>query len=133
MAGEIGRASDRTHNDSREVKDNEGRVMDRSKLSPAERETIIRTSDAEACWVVYSDSPAMIRQLKALVQRVGAKEEPAQTSTGYRCILPKVVINALVAKRQYRPLTEEERAGQGSPVTWPNTQQCRKYGGGNLE
>ena len=59
--------------------------------------------------IVYSDSPAMIRQLTALVERVGGKEEPAQTTTGYRCVLPKAAVNALVAKRQYRPLTEEER------------------------
>jgi hypothetical protein len=51
--------------------------MDHTKLTTAERETIIRTSDAEACWVVYSDSPAMIRQLQVLVKRVGGKEEPA--------------------------------------------------------
>lgn len=58
--------------------------MDRTKLTTTERETIIRTSDAEECWVVYSDSPAMIRQLQVLVIRVGGKEEPAQTTTGYR-------------------------------------------------
>ena len=57
----------------------------------------------------YSDSPAMIRQLTALVERVGGKEEPAQTTTGYRCLLPKAAINALIARRQYRPLTQEER------------------------
>jgi hypothetical protein len=83
--------------------------MERTKLTTAERETIIRTSDAEACWVVYSDSPAMIRQLQVLVKRVGGKEEPAQTTTGYRCVLPKTAVKALVARRQYRPLTEEER------------------------
>jgi len=83
--------------------------MDRTKLTTAERETIIRTSDAEACWVVYSDSPAMIRQLQALVKRVGGTKEPAQTTTGYRCVLPKAAVNALVARRQYRPLTEAER------------------------
>jgi hypothetical protein len=79
------------------------------KLSAAERETIIRTSDADECWYVYSDSPAKIRQLRALVQRVGGQEEPAQTTTGYRCVLPKAAINALMARRQYRPLTQEER------------------------
>jgi hypothetical protein len=83
--------------------------MERTKLTAAERETIIRTSDAEACWVVYSDSPAMIRQLQALLRRVGGMEDPAQPITGYRCVLPKATINALVARRQYRPLTEEER------------------------
>jgi hypothetical protein len=41
------------------------------KLTLAERETIIRTSDADNCWYVFSESSAMIRQLKALVQRVG--------------------------------------------------------------
>jgi hypothetical protein len=79
------------------------------KLTPEERETIIRTSDAEECWFVYSDSSAMIRQLKALVERVGGKEEPAQTTTGYRCVLLKAAVNALVAKRRYQPLTMEER------------------------
>ena len=83
--------------------------MKHHKLTPEERETIIRTSDADDCWFVYSDSPAMIQQLTALVERVGGKEEPAQTTTGYRCVLPKAAVNALVAKRQYRPLTEEER------------------------
>jgi hypothetical protein len=83
--------------------------MDRTKRTTAERETIIRTSDADDCWFVYSDSPAMIRQLKALVDRVGGKEEPAQLTMGYRCVLPKAAVNALVAKRQYRPLTEAER------------------------
>jgi hypothetical protein len=83
--------------------------MNRTKLTTQERETIIRTSDAEAGWVVYSDSPAMIRQLQVLVKRVGGKEEPAQTSTGYRCVLPKAAVKALVARRQYRPLTEAER------------------------
>jgi hypothetical protein len=83
--------------------------MKHHKPTPEERETIIRTSDADDCWYVFSESPAMIRQLKALVQRVGGKEEPAQTSTGYRCVLPKAAINALAAKRQYRPLREEER------------------------
>jgi hypothetical protein len=80
-----------------------------SKLTPEERETIIRTSDAEECWFVYSDSPAMIWQLQALVERVGGKEEPAQTSTGYRCVLPKAAVNALGARRRQRPLTKEER------------------------
>jgi|SRR6266850_3036175 len=79
------------------------------KLTAPERETIIRASDADDCWVVYSDSPAMIRQLQVLVKRVGGKEEPAQTSTGYRCVLPKAAVNALVAKRKYRPFTEAER------------------------
>lgn len=79
------------------------------KLPPHERETIIRTSDADDCWFVYSDSPAMIRQLKASVKRVGGMEEPAQTTTGYRCVLPKAAVNAVVAKRQYRPLTGAER------------------------
>jgi hypothetical protein len=78
-------------------------------LTTVERETIIRTSDAEEDWVVYSDSPAMIRQLQALVKRTGGLEEPAQIGTGYRYVLPKVAVKALVAKRQYRPLTEEER------------------------
>ncbi len=45
--------------------------MKHYKLTLAERETIIRTSDAEEGWVVYSDSPAMIRQLQALVKRTG--------------------------------------------------------------
>jgi hypothetical protein len=79
------------------------------KLTPHERETIIRTSDADECWFVYSDSPAMIRQLKALVKRVGGMEEPAQTTTGYRCVLPKAAVNAVLARRKYRPLTEAER------------------------
>jgi hypothetical protein len=83
--------------------------MDRTKLTTAERETIIRTSDAEVCWVVYSDSPAMIRQLQVLVKRVSGTEEPVQTTTGYRCVLPKTAVKALVARRKYRPLTEEER------------------------
>ena len=83
--------------------------MDRHQLTPFERETIIHTSDAEAGWIVYSDSPAMIRQLTGLVERVGGKEEPAQTTTGYRCLLPKAAVNALIARRQYRPLTQEER------------------------
>jgi hypothetical protein len=51
----------------------------------------------------------MIRQLQALVERVGGKEEPAQTTMGYRCVLPKAAINALVARRRQRPLTKEER------------------------
>jgi hypothetical protein len=80
-----------------------------SKLTAQERETVIRTSDADECWVVYSDSPAMIRQLQTLVARVGGKEEPAQTATGYRCVLPKAAVNALVVRRHYRPLNEEER------------------------
>ncbi len=83
--------------------------MKHHKLTPEERETIIRTSNADDCWYVFSESPAMIRQLKAMVERVGGKEEPAQTTTGYRCVLPKAAVNALVAKRQYRPLTQEER------------------------
>jgi hypothetical protein len=83
--------------------------MKHHKLTPDERETIIRTSDAEECWYVYSDSPATIQQLTALVERVGGKDEPTQTTTGYRCELPKAAINALTVKRQYRPLTEEER------------------------
>jgi hypothetical protein len=41
--------------------------------------------------------------------RVGGKREPAQTATGYRCVLPKAAVNAVVARRQYRLLTEEER------------------------
>jgi hypothetical protein len=83
--------------------------MKHHKLGREEQETIIRTSDADDCWYVFSESPAMIRRLQALVQRVGGKEPPAQTSTGYRYVLPKARVNALVAKRQYRPLTEEER------------------------
>jgi hypothetical protein len=83
--------------------------MRRTTLTAAERETIIRTSDAEEGWVVYSDSPAMIRRLQALVERVGGQEEPAQTGTGYRCVLPKTAVHALVARRRYRPLTEAER------------------------
>jgi hypothetical protein len=83
--------------------------MQRYTLTSAERETIIRTSEADDCWYVFSESPAMIRQLQALVERVGGKEESAQTTTGYRCVLPKAAVNALLAKRQYRPLTEEER------------------------
>jgi phage gp37-like protein len=59
--------------------------------------------------VVYSDSPAMIRQLRALIARVGGQEEPAQTGTGYRCVLHKTAVNALVARRRCRPMTEEER------------------------
>jgi hypothetical protein len=83
--------------------------MKHHKLTMEERETIIRTSDADDCWYVFSESPAMIRQLTALVQRVGGKEEPAQTTTGYRCVLPKAAVNAMVARRHYRPFTEEER------------------------
>ena len=83
--------------------------MEHHKLIPEERETIIRTSDADDCWYVFSDSPAMIRQLTALVERVGGKEETAQTTTGYRCVLPKAAINTLVARRRQRPLTKEER------------------------
>jgi hypothetical protein len=83
--------------------------MKHYKLKLEERETIIRTSDADDCWYVFSESPAMIRQLQALVDRVGGKEQPAQISTGYRCLLPKAAINALIARRQYRPLTQEER------------------------
>ena len=83
--------------------------MQHHKLTLEERETIIRTSDAEEYWFVYSDSPAMIRQLIALVERVGGKEEPAQTTTGYRCVLPKAAVNALGARRRQRPLTKEER------------------------
>jgi hypothetical protein len=83
--------------------------MNRIRLTAAERETIIRTSDAEEGWVVYSDSPAMIRRLQALVERVGGQEEPAQPGTGYRCVVPKAAVNALVARRRYRPLTEAER------------------------
>ena len=83
--------------------------MNRTTLTAAERETIIRTSDADDCWYVFSESLAMIRQLTALVERVGGKEEFAQTTTGYRCVLPKAAINALIAKRQCRPLTQEER------------------------
>jgi hypothetical protein len=83
--------------------------MQHRKLTLEERETIIRTSDADDCWYVFSESPAMIRQLTALVERVGGKEEPAQTTTGYRCVLPKAAVNALGARRQYRPLREDER------------------------
>src|SRR5262245_11554786 len=83
--------------------------MKHHKLTLEERETIIRTSDTDDCWYVFSESPAMIRQLTAFVERVGGKEEPAQTTKGYRCVLPKAAVNALVAKRQYRSLTEEER------------------------
>jgi hypothetical protein len=83
--------------------------MKHPKLTLEERETIIRTSDADDCWYVFSESPAMIRQLTALVERVGGKEEPAQTTTGYRCVLPKAAVNALVARRRQRPLTKEER------------------------
>jgi hypothetical protein len=88
-------------------------------LTAAERETIIRTSDAEEGWVVYSDSPAMIRQLKAFVERVGGKEAPAQTTMGYRCVLPKAAVNACVAKRQYRPLTEGERQARVARLHGP--------------
>jgi hypothetical protein len=87
----------------------ERRTMKHYTLTPEERETIIRTSEADDCWYVFSESPAVIRQLRALVERVGGEEEPAQTTTGYRCVLPKRAVNALVAKRQYRPLTEQER------------------------
>jgi hypothetical protein len=83
--------------------------MKHQKLPLEERETIIRTSNADDCWYVFSESPAMIRKLTALMERVGGKEEPAQTATGYRCVLPKAAVNTLGARRQYRPLTEEER------------------------
>jgi hypothetical protein len=88
--------------------------MKHYKLTLAERETIIRTSDAEEGWVVYSDSPAMIRQLQALVKRTGGLEDTAQTTTGYRCVLPKVAFNALVARRHYRLLTEDERQARAA-------------------
>jgi hypothetical protein len=80
-----------------------------SKLTAQERETIIRTRDADECWYVFSDSPALIRQLQSLTERVGGKEEPPQTSTGYRCVLPKAAVNALGARQRQRPLTKEER------------------------
>jgi hypothetical protein len=108
MAKEIRRAYQRTDT-TEKVRDHERRSMDRHQLAPFERETIIRTSDADTCWMVYSDSPAMIRQLQVLVKRVGGTEEPAQTTTGYRCVLPKAAVNALVARRRYGPLTDEER------------------------
>jgi hypothetical protein len=93
--------------------------MDRIKLTAAERETIIRTSDAEEGWVVYSDSPAMIRQLRVLVKRVGGQEEPTQTGTGYRCVLPKTAVNALVARRRYRPLTGAGRQARVARLHGP--------------
>jgi hypothetical protein len=108
MAGEVRRVCHQTGRTG-EVRDHEGSAMNRTRLTAAERETIIRTSEAEEGWVVYSDSPAMIRQLRALLKRVGGKKEPAQTSTGYRCVVPKTAVNVLVARRRYHPLTGEER------------------------
>ncbi len=36
----------------------------------------------EEWWFVFSDSPAMVRQLEVLVKRVGGKEEPAELTGG---------------------------------------------------
>ena len=55
--------------------------MDRTILTTAKGETMIRTSDAEACWVVYSDSPAMLRQLQVLAPGYMA-ERPAVQEVG---------------------------------------------------
>jgi hypothetical protein len=55
--------------------------MKHHKLTLEERETIIRTSDADDCWYVFSESPAMIRQLTTLVEvrSVPLKLRPPKT------------------------------------------------------
>ena len=106
--------------------------MKHHKLTVKERETLIRTSDADDCWYVFSKSSAMIRQLKALVERVGGKEEPAQdhglpvrtTQGSGQCPGSQAAVSSPDAGGA---------AGKGGPATWPNGQQCSTYGGGNLE
>jgi len=77
------------------------------KLTRAEMETIVRTSDADDCWVISTVSPKFIRKFERLGYQ---SDDTALNPDGYRTF--KVPLNQVSFRRPRKKLSEKEIAAR---------------------
>ncbi len=75
-------------------------------LTRPERETIIRTSDGDNGWEIYTASPTMARRLAKLCKSMGIELQP-EGHWGVRAYLPKGAVK--LTKRSAISDAERER------------------------
>jgi hypothetical protein len=75
-------------------------------LTRPERETIIRTSDGDDGWEIYTPSPVMARKLAKLCKSLGIELQP-EGHWGVRASLPKGAVK--LTKRSVISDAERER------------------------